>query len=108
MTTPTTKDAVLKPQLKAADQVRNLVASMRMEAVAARDGQKAALDVLVELQSAVETTRKAVEALAERVESAVDDRRTGLENANAHVHAFDQELAMMDRLIAVLEKEAKP
>lgn len=89
--------------LAAADNVRNLVASMRMEAMAARDTQAAIVDDLAGLQSSCETARKSVEALAAMVADRLDSHRTGLQNADAHVQAFTEELAAIDRLISKLE-----
>lgn len=89
--------------LAAADNVRNLVASMRMEAMAARDKQAAIVDDLAGLQSSCETVRKSVESLAAMVAARLDSHRTGLQNAEAHVQAFTEELAGIDRLIARLE-----
>lgn len=89
--------------LAAADNVRNLVASMRMEAMAARDKQAAIVEDLVDLASACETARKSVESLSARVASKLDSNRTGLANAESHVRAFDEELESINRLISRLE-----
>lgn len=92
-----------RPSLSALDNVRNLVASMRQEAVAARDVRAWIVEDLQDLQSAVETARKSVEALAGLVDARLDSSRQGLTNANAHVRAFDEELESLDRLRAKLE-----
>lgn len=92
-----------RPSLAALDNVRNLVASMRQEAMAARDVRAWVVEDLQDLQSAVETARKAVEALAALVDLRLENNRQGLTNANAHVRAFDEELESLDRLRAKLE-----
>lgn len=92
-----------RPSLAALDNVRNLVASMRQEAIAARDVRAWVVEDLEDLQSAVETARKSVEALAGLVDARLDSNRQGLTNANAHVRAFDEELESLDRLRAKLE-----
>ena len=92
-----------RPSLSALDNVRNLVASMRQESIAARDVRAWVVEDLEDLQSAVETARKAVESLAGLVDARLDSNRQGLTNANAHVRAFDEELESLDRLRAKLE-----
>lgn len=92
-----------RPSLSALDNVRNLVASMRQEAVAARDVRAWVVEDLEDLQSAVETARKSVEALAVLVNVRLENHRQGLTNASAHVRAFDEELESLDRLRAKLE-----
>lgn len=92
-----------RPSLAALENVRNLVASMRQEAIAARDVRAWVVEDMEDLQSAVETARKAVESLAGLVDARLDSNRQGLTNANAHVRAFDEELESLDRLRAKLE-----
>lgn len=92
-----------RPSLAALDNVRNLVVSMRHEAMATRDVRAWVVEDLQDLQSAVETARKAVEALSGLVDARLDSNRQGLTNAEAHVRAFDEELESLDRLRAKLD-----
>lgn len=92
-----------RPSLSALDNVRNLVFSMRQEAVAARDVRQWIVEDLQDLQSSVETARKSVESLAGLVDARLESNRQGFTNAEAHVRAFDEEIEALDRLRSKLE-----
>lgn len=74
------------------DHVRNLVASMLQEAIAARDRQRRALSELLEIQARANE-------LESQIATAVSDRQTSLNASQAHVDAFAQELKVIEEII---------